>query len=449
MSEGWVPSLIPAVLIVVLTVLARRQSDSWLVPGVFFPMIWSGYVFIPMLAAPDYEVNPLAVWYILLSCLMVSLGCLFGTNILPKSGNKRQGYSRPPVLVGYSLGNPRHVAMLCRLVLVSVILGLLSGLIVVWFSGRSLVSLLSLGELFALGHELSVGRYTYTYIEHPLSQAFLAFVYAAPMFGGLLFSLKPARPGRLMALLSFMPGLFSALVNTTRAAILFPGVFWVAGYFSARVLLDKGNVRLFIKQRVLLVSVLAPISIAVAVFLQMSRSNLLTLDVIPDMLIHIRPGMFGHLAVFSWWFTRLWDSDIAPYFGVANFSGPFRLLGIISQELRLYAVSVEVGYNQFSNLYTLFFALILDFTWIGALLVLFLGGAIAGRAYYGVTRGTVMYLPVLVAFYAVTLVSFAQNVFTYNSIILAWLMFAGYLLTIRRRPPTYEAREPKHGKGIR
>jgi hypothetical protein len=39
-----------------------------------------------------------------------------------------------------------------------------------------------------------------------------------------------------------------------------------------------------------------------------------------------------------------------------------------------------------------------------------------------------MYLPVLVAFYAVTLVSFAQNVFAYNSIILAWLIFVAYLL---------------------
>jgi hypothetical protein len=78
MSEGWLASLIPALFLLLLALFAYARSRSWLAPGTFFPMIWTGLVLLPLLGAPDYEVRAGAVWYILASNFAVYSGSLVG-----------------------------------------------------------------------------------------------------------------------------------------------------------------------------------------------------------------------------------------------------------------------------------------------------------------------------------------------------------------------------------
>src|SRR2546422_7817110 len=74
MIGSWGAALIPGLLLVLIAGFARSYGGSWLEPGALFALVWAFYVLVPLAFAPDYEVWPGGVWWILVSALSVCCG---------------------------------------------------------------------------------------------------------------------------------------------------------------------------------------------------------------------------------------------------------------------------------------------------------------------------------------------------------------------------------------
>lgn len=417
MSNNWFFSVIISFLLISLSLWGRIQQGNWFAPGAFFTLFWTGGVLTPLFFAPDYEVLPWAVLWIFISCLSFYAGTLVGgggwLSQLPRRGKIRDLY----------------FSKICSVALICIASGIIAIVIILWSAGYSLTVFLSLEEVVRMGHNFSVARYLEGYNSPSIVRYLLMpFVYLSAILGGLLFSPNSSKTYRLIGLLSLVPIILIGIINAARLGIFLSIIFWVTSYISSRIFLYRGEISLFARRNLLVGFFLLLILFSVAVLLKISRGGTISVDTIPVALSNVRVGSLGYLSAFSQWFGRTWFSYGNKIgWGAFNFAGIFDQLGLHKREIGLFTESVKVnGVN--TNIYTLFRELIEDFTLGGSLLVLFAGGILAMFVYRRVIEGKALYLPALIAFYSVTLCSFATNIFNYNSIVVGFLLLQGYLL---------------------
>lgn len=425
MIESWLLAIIPALLILFLALFIRAASGSWLMPGAIFSLFWAIMVFLPLLIAPDYEVAAGSVWSILAACFAVYAGTLVAGSGLLVGRSMTTGKDSRDSFSGEAVGF--HLFGLREVVFFFIVLGLFGSVISIWQAGGGLASFLSIKGIARMGHEFSVLRYSGQYSPSLIAQFFRAFVYCAPLFGGLLF-LVPPRTNRWIALMSLLPAVTMGVAHTTRSTIVFAGIFWMASYFSGQVVINKGPVRLFTKARVIASVFLSGFLVTITVILQIFRGGgyLISYNLLLRTFLRLRVLFCGHLAAYSSWFQGSGYGFNIPRAGAFSFAGLFNLLGLHDREIGLYIEAFQVSTGHFTNVYTLFRGLIEDFTVMGALVVLFIIGIIAGRSYSRLQEGQLLYLPLLAGFYALTLWSSVTSVFNYNSVIAAWFLFTGY-----------------------
>jgi len=419
-SDSWALSLIIGLFLAMLAVFGRVQLRSWLAPGAFFALVWSGFTLLALVGAPHYEVSAAAIGWIFASVLAVYAGSLVGAYGLVISTRQREALPATHF----------HFPCLHRILILCILLGIGSSFVLMKSSGYSLTGLLSLDTLAKVGHEFSVARYSLTDAPPLVAQLLLVLVYASPLFGGLLFVLRPSRFNRLLVFLSLAPALLVVLVQTTRAAMFIAGILWLASYLSTRVLLEGRAARLFTRGHLLVVAVLIPLLFAGLTLPQlMFRRGVAVLPALSDMARVVRVDFLGSLSAFSSSFQDTWYHDTAPRLGISTIGGLNRLFPSQPKAADIYKLSGATGACEgTSNITTFFAGLIGDFTLPGSLLVLFALGLLAGWSYYRVVQGRKLHLPVLVAFYGIAMGSVLTSIFRFESTIAGLLVFAVYLV---------------------
>jgi len=427
MSEYWLFSLIIGLFLAMVALFARVQQGSWFTPGAFFALIWSMFVLLPLLGAPDIIVCPGALLWILLSVYMVYMGTILGSGrMLFRLVHEREARvdTNP-----YSLNLPwlSHITLICS------ILGFNTTIVLVLSTGRGLSALMSIDALMEMGRQFSLARYGIPGYREPELAIFLTiFIYTGALFGGTLFATSFSSCHRLIALLPLVPAITVASILTTRATLLFTCMHWVAAYSSTRVAIAKGAVPLFTPRRVILALVIALFVLVMFMMLQISRegrSNIST-DVLLSIGYNIRISTFGYLGAFSQWFREHWGDNLTLSFGGFLFLKPCKWLGI---DVNVHPhTPVEIGFIT-TNIFGIFRGLIEDFGLVGSLLFLLTGGIVVARVFRKVIQGRIMFLPVLAGFYSFTLCSFVGNMFRFGTIIVAWVIFILYFATINIR----------------
>jgi oligosaccharide repeat unit polymerase len=428
MIGNWGAALMAGMLLALVAGYARSRGGSWLEPGAFFALAWSFYLLLPLMFAPDYTVWPSGVWWILASALSICCGSWW------VGGNRSKTRSRvhngaitttDPCSESDPFGRGLKLALL-----VSVVCGLSYSLIALARMGFSSATLFSLEGIAVIARAFSVDRYSEDYIPPGrMTQIWLIGVYAAPIFGGILFAMRRSKRDFWLSMLSFSPALFVFTLQTTRAAIATGLILWVSACFAVRVLLERGQCRIFTKK--LISAFLGIVLVMVALFTVgqvMRGGDAPEASALGDVLVSpvARASMLGHISVFSQWFHESRFTSVIPAFGAYSVAGVFDQLGMHTRPAGLYADPYEVEPGGFTNVYTIFRGLIEDFTLPGSLVFLFLVGTCAGWAYDRVRAGNLQYAPFLVAFYAFT-GSHGVSIFNYNSVLLAWLAAAIYL----------------------
>lgn len=403
--------LTPILALAILSLFARVTLGSWVAPGAFFPLFWTGLI-VASLAVPEYPLWPVALWWIFASLFLFYAGSFVG-------GSAAAVRSRKHVVV------PRRQVIFPKLDVITLV-----------------------STLLGLSYALLRGFFAPTILDTPplWFQFLLSFLFGAPLFGGMLFASASSNRARRLAVLSVAPAVFFSVTNLGRGPLLASVYFWLAGYWSVRVFLGRGVVPLFTPKVLLTTPILAALLIAmgtgiaalriIGVESEWSLSDRLALypailrqaDPMEEFL-GFRHGALSHPYAFSFYLKNALNNPPTPQYGILTFSGPLKLLGIKGRTDGYIQFEVEPGI--YSNVFTLFMPPIEDFGLEGSMIVFFGSGLISGWAYRRVAQGNTLPIPLLTMFYPHVLV-IGGYFFSFNSIVLAHVLVGVYLYWARR-----------------
>jgi oligosaccharide repeat unit polymerase len=410
-SSPW----IPAVLLLVVAGVGRFLTGSWLAPGAFAALFWSVFVWLSMLAT-DYGIYASAVWVIFLFVLVLQLGAFIGEEV---AGGRVRGQIRQDAEAS-KIGAPTAVVRIC---VACTIIALAGAMYFVFWSFWRFDLPASPISFLSLGHLWSVQRYEYGELEPWPVRLTIMWVYPAALLGGIVFATATKRKTKLWTLLPFIPALLVGAVIAARAGMLISLICWFSGYFGVKQWQNNGKYPLFRRRFVLVSGVLGLASLVLFLLVDVVRQSEggqmsdITLDV-----QRLLKYSFGSLAAFSSWFHE-YKADSAT-FGAYTFGGIFDLLGLQHREIGLYGGYITLPGGEETNIFTVLRGLIQDFTLDGAVFLTFLVGVISGVLLGTPSRRTWTSILFGTGYYAFILCSPLTSVFTYNGLVLAWLVAA-------------------------
>lgn len=399
-----------------MVALARWVENSWLSPGSFFCLIWGGYTLWGLQYGLPSDVLTYGVLWVLLSCVLVHGGCMYGQYSIDRSDLLPNVFFKFPYL--------KTITLILTLV------GLAEIGKVLLNPSSSLADAVS----FAYVNQLVMSnRATYGY--GPENQGLVeriafALIYAAPLFGGLLFASTSTRMAKILGIASAFAPSFVGLLYGSRMGALYGGSFWVSAYMAVRVLRQCGaqSVGAWSVVKALLIALVAIAGMSGLVILaRYEVSDITSFQDILDNAVDI----FVFFPVFSLWFYESGFNFSQLTLGNMTFGRMFDLFGLHLAENYYYRVEYEVG-NTSANFFTIFRGLIDDFGHIGAVLVILLFGVVAGVAYKRVLSKQALYLPVLTAVYAGIFTSLSLSLFMYVTPTIALGIFTMYFAAFRR-----------------
>lgn len=400
----------PAVALIVFTFFARFQQRSWLAPGAFNAMYFSFIVGMTVFLEV-YKLWPWALWWIFFGVVLFYLGNLAGEGYAASDEKK----ARPPEELRHRW---LHVAI-------------------------PISAALGISQIFLLHSYLMVAP-TFDDIYLPPKQytVLFTFMHLAPILGGMYFALESSRFRRTMALLSVAPHFLSAIVFSGRSGIVNVLALFFAGYFSLRVLLERGKVRLFTWRLILLAAVMGLVIYRLAFFITMfrlentysmpfadifdiyQRAFYASAEKQEDIWEGFRHAYTGGVAAFSVWLEWRWYQPGEASWGYELISGTYELLGWRTRGAGLDLVEVEPG--VYSNVLTRYGQLAHAFGIYGSQVWIFVVGLAVGWAYRRLKDGSILGIPIMVIFYNDVLAG--GYAFNYNSMNLAYFLTAVYVI---------------------
>jgi oligosaccharide repeat unit polymerase len=413
--------------ILLIVTMSRREGRPVSEPGTFFALAWLTFVMVPLLLAPDVYVWPGAILWIGLCVIAIFLGASTGLMLA------RPRFSHQPVL----RINPQQWPSLAPLILIQSGLGFVGVTIALASRGQGLDVFLSLGALLATARDFSIARYLSGYREPFIVSLLLSGTYAAALFLGTMFAIRPnARFRWLVLSIAVLPVFGLAAVETTKASVLFFLVNFTAAYFITNSALGRGKERLVTLGRILRVAVVAMVLAPAFLMIQLSRYGYSADNPsqVAEVANRLRLFGVGYLGTFSSWLEGYGRSSHDLAFGAYSFAGILDALGARARVPGVYEEIVYLGPDAVpNNVYTAFRGLIEDVGIPGTILALFVFGVVVGFAYARVCQGRLQYAPVVGAFYAFTLWSPLGNIFIYNSILLAFAVWTLLILVLQTR----------------
>ena len=414
---------IPAFVLLCLAVAARLLSRSWLAPSAFAALLWAGFVWISMLVT-DYPVFASAIWAIVLFVFAIQLGAFIGEElggIRVSSLGALDPASRQSTSVA-----ALYVCVVCSIVA-------LAGSIYFIFWSFSRFDLPpSPFSFLSLGHLWSVQRYEFGEIEPWMVRLTTMWVYPAALLGGIACGTGSGGKRSWLTFLPLLPALLVGSVVAARAGLLMALICWFSGYFAVKHFETDGKFPLFRRRLAFLFAALIAAGLALFLIVDVLRQSKdgqvseLSLD-----LQRVLKYSFGSLAAFSTWFHEFQQDRLT--FGAYTFGGIFDFLGLRHRETGLYLGFVTLPGGEETNIYTAARGVIEDFSLPGSVLLSFGLSLVSGILLSRHRRP--MYVSVLIgsAYYAFVLCSPLTSIFTYNGLVLAWLVAAGVLRSCYKR----------------
>lgn len=394
--------------------LLRLAQGSWLAPGALTLLVWLTLAFLPALLAPEYYYSGYALAVILTLTVLTACGAVFGQ-------------SAARLLGGRPVAAPPRLRLIEPLLLALTVLGLLAVAITLAGDGNSFAVFTDAATLAETARRFAVARYHHGYLPPLSARLLLTAVYLGALLGGLRAGVgsQGSILGAWFSLLPLLPALGFTLLLTARAVFLWALILWLSAYFAARVWRSAGgqvlSFRLLLRLALLLAAVLL-----LFLVVQMMRGEV-PLGLWRSVAGRLQVWFLGYLAGFSVWLDSAELTVLPRHWGRFTLAGVAQLLGVAERDQGIYREFLAIAPYLQTNIFTVFRPLLEDFGLLGAGLVLTSGGAAAGWAYAGVIAGRRWGLPVLAAFWSFLAWSPVTSLFAYNTLLLAYILFALYV----------------------
>ena len=375
--------------------------------------VWVFFIGASLLFLRGYEWHYSGLLWIIMSCLVVSFGFVFGVRLMNKMPSNVLKREKTQV----------NTKKLKRILVVSIILGMVYGAIKVQNFGVSLADILSLSDLGEVNNQIAVARYSGTGAYSIFVQFLLSFVYLSALLGGLLFSAAETKRDKVLALLSFLPELFMFSFSNEKATLLICIFLWLSSYIVSYIRVYGKYPKISLKQIVTGVALIAGIMalLITSMMLRIGEVNATNFDIAMQKIGN--SYAFSHVAAFDNYYSQ--ERTSSRSFGTVTFYGLSNFIGINKRSQGIYNDSFESG-NIGTNVFTPFRGLIDDFGVVGALLFQFIIALLAGICAHKVKYSTTNpYLSTvfLLGSYSFVLY-FVASIFSYLSIIIAFIFLS-------------------------
>ncbi|GAB6467725.1 MULTISPECIES: O-antigen polymerase [Bacillus] len=411
-------------IILVVLLIGKILSNHWSNPAYLFTVYWSIFIIAALIAFRNYyEWDYISLLWIIFSCILFGGGHALGysfsvRNYLDKDGLD-SGKSVSKVLSKISW----------KFILLCIIIGLLRTIFEVFKNGFSLEVFYNFNSLLDMNADMATQRYLGGGgAQSPLMQLMLISVYVAPLCGGYAFVYAENKMKRIMCLLTFVPIISDVLITNAKAGFIAAIFLWLSGFLVAYLELHKKSPQIKIGMAIKI------IMIGIAIFSLLYFSMLLRIGDLSASTREVVSSKFityalGHMPAFDYWFAHhAMDSNYS--FGKYTFIGLLESIGFSIREQGLFTDVVHVANGMYTNVFTVFRGIILDYGIIGGLLFFLIFGMISGYVYKNVLskrKNKVFAKVALASIYFFIMHSIFSSAWTYVSYILIFPAFFIYL----------------------
>jgi oligosaccharide repeat unit polymerase len=360
----------------------KKVIGVWLNPVSIFLLFWFLYTAFPLLVAFEVPVNPIAVIYILLFCIIFSLPTfLFRWSVAFKSNIRK-----PEAAYYFDTSVMRSsLYVLSGLSIVMVFFGILQ-------QGISVNQVMN--NPLSVGGEYAGKRYSGEIVSSVWAQIGMQCSYYTVALGGLIYGSRSNSFKRkaMLLIVVFMPALMVMLLQSAKGLFFLSIFIFVGGLLVARVYNKDYRLLSFSDFRSLMVYGLLIFPFLVLSFLARGLQKVEDFSFIVDRLRHSLISYSSvHLPAFSDWFSERYLNDSLMVYkqesftvGFYTFMSFFQLAG----DDRSVPVGVYDEYYRYGdyitgNLYTVFRGLITDFGLIGSLIFALGFGSVFCFGYWG------------------------------------------------------------------
>lgn len=281
--------------------------------------------------------------------------------------------------------------------------------------GFSLRALLDMREVLEMNKGISEDRYAGAEAHDLVNQFFLIFSYAAPVIGGLCYRMV-GKWNKVLCVITLIPCTFIALTQSLKMGmiasfILFFAAYIVCSYTYGLPIRIKGKI--ILRFGLIIAAFLGTLFVSM-VFRTGEVSQKTILEISEKFVSYA----VGHMHNVDVWYTSYQPTELT--WGSHTLLGISNLLGIEERVQGIYPEFMNIGKNGFygiSNTFTIFRPLVEDFGEAGAMVAMFIMGALANMSLKAVIahRATIVNQVVLVALFAYLMWSFSASFYAYTT----------------------------------
>ena len=404
---------LPLITLFSFTLVLKRLNSSWLAPPVFFSSLWSFFILVPFIFAPQYPINSYGLWIITLFVYGLGIGSFIGNNFC-----NNQIISNARILI-------KKTFKPLFFIVEGMIFLSLTGLILLFYFGLSRFNLSnSLIDLLLLPNQFSMDRYTEVVVMPTSIRLLMYFLFPASLTAGVVFRFVKKRWKKGVLFLPILLSIGYAFILTTRSTIILSLVLWFSGFFASRILKQDEKVNFFKIQSLLLTLFFGATFIGIFVLTAWLREAGGEF-IFSAMVENIRAYFFGYLSSFTQWAQNYNNDNLSM--GLITFAGPADLMGLTDRGLGFYNEISILGESH-TNIFTALRGIIHDYSIFGGFIFFLLLGLLSTLAYRKCMQNKILWIIPLSIFYAFTIYSPLISIFNYNSIIMAWVILAVSIL---------------------
>ena len=413
--------IVPLISLGFIGIFNRISLNSWFAPASIFSTLWFSLLSATLLAAPEFPIYPLGLWYILGVSIALTLGSLIvPKNLLPDSEKYNSIESVKLFFFNRSNFILILIVLFCLITIVGIIILLLFG-IKRYELNINIFSLISLPSQFYDDRDAGILLIPW-YIRY-----LTYFIMPSSLLSGILVPFQQY-PRKIICHLPIILAIFIGMVYTTRATILFSIILFLSGIFSSYIILKKDD-KIFLNTKSFFASVsIFSFLVFSWIFLQWLRGGAESDFLLYPIINTIKSAVLGSTTVFTTWLQNYKQHSLA--FGLYTFAGPMDIIGLNERQLGFYTEFVSLP-NGYSNIYTAFRGLIHDFTLTGSILICFFIGILSQLSYQRCRDGNIIWIIPLSIYFAFTLFSPFISIFSSNSVTMAWII--SYFVLINKK----------------
>ena len=411
MSSGYILILLFCVLTMIGAAwISKKIHGSWFFPGAFFPLLWSLYISVSFLSAPEFRPQILGAIMIALFSIVVTVGA----NIISVTGVTTKERDPPKIKIDLIFYSGLILSFISTMGI-----GLVVSMGFSWYQlEQSLLNLYVLPNLFASE------RYNEVLAIPTYVKMVMFLTYPAALICGFVY---PFLNG-FKKWLSYVPILITIIYGTlfaVRSGILLSIILTFSGITCAKIYLRNDLKQWF--QKVMTAGTASGLLLfSIYILLQWLRGGPEGYFIVDELIQGAKAGILGSFSAFTIWFSS-YDFTHHYSMGINTFAAPMEILGLTERASGFYTEFIPIG-PSVTNIYTAFRGIVTDFGIVGSFIFFGIFGLGSAIAFKSISNGNIFASVPLSIFYSFTLFSPLISIFTFNSIIIAFIMFFGVLL---------------------